>query len=255
MTPLVIKMAGVVGEKSDEWMWFDFNETWETSREIIDHTRAMEAFKNPLPFDRCAIVMGDEKEACAVLVSNGFAKNVRGKPEEERIPIIAFAALQTYNYTQLDVLPLFSCDFQEMEIEKGITIHFEDVRHEKNKKMTEAAVNAITTTAFWLETLNASEVRIPTYKAESKTNNAKRIRQGKKPLFEWTTVTIEPRSAKSESLGGTHASPRQHDVRGHWVVRNGNKFWRRAHKRGDASKGVIFHDYVVKPAVERRVEQ
>ena len=252
MTPLITKMAGVLKEKASNWMWFDFSETWEISNEMIDHSRAIEAFKNPLPFDRCVIVIGDEKETSAVFASNIFAVRVQGRPPEEKVPVILFAALQSTDYMHIDGVPPFSCNMQEANLEEGITIHFENQRHEKDERMVEAAMNVLTTVAFWLERLNSSEVSIPSYKAEDKTNNAKRIRQGKKPLFEWTTVTIEPRSAKGESLGGSHATPRQHDVRGHWVVRNGNKFWRRPHKRGDASKGVIFHDYVVKPAVERR---
>ena len=38
---------------------------------------------------------------------------------------------------------------------------------------------------------------------------------------------------------------RLHEVRGHWCVskRTGKRWWRKSHKRGDASLGVINHDY------------
>jgi hypothetical protein len=34
-------------------------------------------------------------------------------------------------------------------------------------------------------------------------------------------------------------------VRGHWAVRkkSGKRYWVKAHKRGDPSKGSVFHDY------------
>lgn len=80
--------------------------------------------------------------------------------------------------------------------------------------------------------------------------NKKRIAKGKKPLFDWHTVEIKPRvqsaPANGEKTGIKH---RQHEVRGHWCIRKstGLKYWRKAHKRGDASLGVVFHDYVVTP--------
>lgn len=70
--------------------------------------------------------------------------------------------------------------------------------------------------------------------------------KGKAPLFSWHTVKIEPSKPKSESLGGTHASPRLHDRRGHLRrLKDGKTCWVRACKVGDASKGVVFKDYEV----------
>lgn len=70
---------------------------------------------------------------------------------------------------------------------------------------------------------------------------------GRKPAFEWRTVVIEPVKPKIEHRGGTHASPRQHDRRGHWShSKLGKKFWVPQCKVGKASDGIVFHDYVVK---------
>lgn len=81
--------------------------------------------------------------------------------------------------------------------------------------------------------------------------NRKRIAKGKSPLsFSWHTVTIEPKKIRSQSLGGSHASPRLHDRRGHWrTYKSGKKVWIKACKVGDASKGVVFKDYQVKQSV------
>jgi len=78
--------------------------------------------------------------------------------------------------------------------------------------------------------------------------NAKRKRKGKRPLISWHTVTIGRPSEKREHQGGTHASPRLHDRRGHWrTYASGKKGWVKACKVGDASSGIVFKDYKVQP--------
>lgn len=77
-------------------------------------------------------------------------------------------------------------------------------------------------------------------------SNAKRVRKGKAPLYEWTTVQLERKTPELPAApkGGTHASPRLHQRRGHWVTSKlGKKFWRRESVVGDPEKGMIFHDY------------
>jgi len=86
--------------------------------------------------------------------------------------------------------------------------------------------------------------RRETYRCTANPANPKRIRKGKTPLYDWKTIVVETVRKVAPAQGGTHASPRQHDVRGHWVRGKAKTYWRKAHKRGDPSKGVIFHDYV-----------
>lgn len=78
--------------------------------------------------------------------------------------------------------------------------------------------------------------------------NAKRKAKGKPALtFDWHTVTIEPPKAKNDPQGGTHASPRRHQARGHWrTYKSGKKIWVRECWKGDASKGTVFKDYKLK---------
>ena len=76
--------------------------------------------------------------------------------------------------------------------------------------------------------------------------NRRKMQQGKAPTFDWTTVYIEPAKPRSDSKGGTHASPRLHDRRGHLRrLITGKNVWVKACKVGDASKGAIFHDYKI----------
>jgi hypothetical protein len=79
--------------------------------------------------------------------------------------------------------------------------------------------------------------------------NRRKIAQGKAPTYTWTTVHIKPSAPRSESCGGTHASPRLHDRRGHLRrLRSGRNVWVKPCKVGDAGRGAVWHDYVVKKA-------
>jgi len=78
--------------------------------------------------------------------------------------------------------------------------------------------------------------------------NRKRAAKGKSALsFDWHTVVIEPQKPKQEHQGGTHASPRRHQSRGHWrTYKSGKRGWVKECWKGDASKGTVFKDYQIK---------
>jgi hypothetical protein len=77
--------------------------------------------------------------------------------------------------------------------------------------------------------------------------NASRAKRGLKLLYDWHTIVIEPPKPQSESFGGTHASPRRHQARGHWrMYKSGKRGWVKECWRGDASKGAVFKDYEFK---------
>jgi hypothetical protein len=77
--------------------------------------------------------------------------------------------------------------------------------------------------------------------------NKRKIAQGKPPAYDWKTVVIAPIKPRSEYRGGTHASPRQHDRRGHMRrLKNGKTVWVKSCKVGLASLGSVFHDYQLK---------
>ena len=247
MTPLIAEMVNLVKDKADQWMWFDIYEAWTTSHEIFDHARSLRGLQQKLPFQRCAVVLGDNEEKRTLLmITEALAVRVDKDDPEKKIPVLAFAGVMVdkKDKTQGFVLPLFSVNLDEEAVEKGVTIHFENPDHDKEPVTVQSAKNALVAASFWLERMNTQGMKV--YEPIPSKSNPKRIRQGKKPMFDWHTVVLEPRSVKSEYLGGTHSSPRLHDVRGHWVVRGNKKFWRKPHKRGDASKGVIFHDYKLK---------
>lgn len=77
--------------------------------------------------------------------------------------------------------------------------------------------------------------------------NVSRAKRGLKPLYDWHTVVVKPSKPKQEHKGGTHASPRRHQARGHWrTYKSGKRGWVKECWRGDASKGTIFKDYQLK---------
>ena len=117
-----------------------------------------------------------------------------------------------------------------------------DEEHDVPKDVAELMLSLV---SIWLGSMdkgcNAYKPSIsPTF------TNRRKIAQGKTPTYDWTTVIIKSASERSESKGGTHASPRLHDRRGHIRrLRSGKNVWVKACKVGDASKGSVFHDYVV----------
>lgn len=250
MTPLLNKIAALATISSKKkLMWFDYSSGY-----VGEITPDYFVFVNPLPFEAVSIVVEQEAGSfCVIITDIEVPDNVKDRyPTAKKAT--GFAGLAVLKpSTEVTELPKFYIVVDEEKQYLHMFLADGTKREDASEKKKVLMTSMLSVASHFLKTLEeiGCTGAIPT----PNKSNLKRIRQGKKPLFEWTTVTIEPRSAKNESLGGTHASPRQHDVRGHWVVRNGNKFWRRPHKRGDASKGVIFHDYVVKPAVERRAEQ
>jgi len=67
---------------------------------------------------------------------------------------------------------------------------------------------------------------------------------GRKPLVTWATINLDAPRYKSEPKGGTHASPRLHDRRGHWATSKlGKRFWRKDSKVGSAKNGITIQSY------------
>lgn len=88
------------------------------------------------------------------------------------------------------------------------------------------------------------------YRCKPSPSNANRARRGKRPLFEWETVLIKSEVVESKtSLGGTHASPKPHDRRGHQrMYKSGKVVYVRPctiNKHKIKEEGFIHHDYRV----------
>ena len=86
------------------------------------------------------------------------------------------------------------------------------------------------------------EAYVPT--AKDTFTNRRKIKEGKLPTYDWHTIVIEPPKTSQAHQGGTHASPRRHQARGHWrTYPSGKRGWVKECWRGDASRGTVFKDY------------
>jgi len=245
VTPLIMKMRGIYPDVTIETKWFDVSGV-EEDNEKYDYSRTLHALQNPLPFNACSIVGVDKSDRPFIILVKNVVSPSTG---EKGLSVVSQILSPSRGF---DMCPPFFCSPEAALLENsehGMTLHFLNKEEAEDPRNVELGIDVLIVIAFWLEYLNKHSMQA--YQASPKPNTAKRIRQGKKPMFDWHTVVIEPRHSSGESLGGTHATPRLHDVRGHWVVRNNKRFWRKPHKRGDASKGVIFKDYQIKGQEQR----
>lgn len=241
MTPLITKAVTFFPDLAADYKWFDLADI-DHGKEFT-HEENMEVLKNPLPFPKCAIAGIDlDGQTYAVLVSQ----------EDDMLLVHGANTIAAFDNLRVQKDATFRVNPFEEKINEGITIFFEDKRIYEHEPTMDYAKNisviSVVIIAMFLRNLGRESLATVYTPVPSK-NHAKRIRQGKLPLFEWNTVVIEPPKQKLPYQGGSHASPRLHDVRGHWVNRNGKRFWRKAHQRGDASIGVVFHDYKLKGEV------
>jgi len=131
----------------------------------------------------------------------------------------------------------------------AVLIKDEQLRHYmKGQEVSEDEVKSVVrmTIACLLKIQSIDKVYQPS--VQQTLINAKRKRKGKQPLISWHTVTIEPPTEKRDHQGGTHASPRLHDRRGHWrSYKSGKRVFVKACKVGSATNGMVFKDYEVSP--------
>jgi hypothetical protein len=102
--------------------------------------------------------------------------------------------------------------------------------------------------ALWYESLAAHSAQAHVPSVKRGITSDRLIKKGRPPLYDWRTVIVQPiKPVKREHLGGTHASPRQHDRRGHMrMLPGGKQVWVKPCRVGDASRGTVFHDYEVR---------
>jgi hypothetical protein len=77
--------------------------------------------------------------------------------------------------------------------------------------------------------------------------NRRKAAEGKQPSYSWRTVVV-PSMLRARAInGGTHASPRLHERRGHWrTIAGGRKVWVRDCLVGNPDLGVVEKDYKIR---------
>lgn len=231
MTPLIqTAMRGMVeaGRDPTEGQWFDISGTMDKSS--VDQHWLREY--RP-PFDKCIVVWQGKSKTHQTYE---LFMTVGGTNPEEGI----FIGVHKGPHGQKPrKLPMMVYRLDNGVVRYG-AVHEGDTLLEVDAQMVLAVVGN------WYRLLSQGCAMHKPHVSQTFTNRRK-IAQGKAPSYEWTTVYIEPSKPRSEGVGGTHASPRLHDRRGHLRrLRSGRTVWVRDCKVGDAAKGRVWHDYVIK---------
>ena len=187
------------------------------------------------PFDRCFVVWKGKTKTHA---SYEVLMLVAGNDPEDGITVSIWKGPTG---TRLRPIPAMFYFIEGDQIRYGAVNDDEPV----DKELAELMLAQV---GVWYGLMDRRiEAYIPTVRDTF--TNRRKMQQGKTPTFDWTTVFIEPAKPRSDSKGGTHASPRLHDRRGHLRrLTTGKNVWVKACKVGDPSKGAIFHDYKIEAA-------
>jgi hypothetical protein len=224
MTPLVKEMVGYTPE-AETFMWFDIGKLpTEEMRFLVDGETLTH-----IPFHKvivCCIDSDGDKCMLTLIGGNGSVA-------------AAGFVLSPTSYEMVNA-------FAYMDTPEGLRLL--PATESDAPPSREQCYSVLCTIKHFLDLLGQKAVDV--YQPSSKRSliNDKRKAKGKLPLlYDWHTIVIEPSQAKQEHQGGTHASPRRHQARGHWrTYKSGKRGWVKECWRGNASKGTVFKDYEVK---------
>lgn len=231
MTPLIrdtMKWVAAAGVDPTELHWFDISAIPGNTEIGSDWLREYRP-----PFERCMVVWRGSTEHHAVYET---LMTVAGTDPEEGIVVSIHKGAHGQ---RPHAVPPMVYVMDGDQLRYGAADDDQPVQKEHAELM-------LALVAWWYQALaRGTQAHIPSVR--DTWTNRRKVAQGKPPLYDWRTVVIGPAKRRSEHQGGTHASPRQHDRRGHLRrLRSGQNVWVRPCKVGDASKGVVFHDYEVR---------
>jgi len=222
MTPLIQRLSKVSPD-AHRYVWFDLGDIPEHSELHVTEELLR------LPFDRTAIVGRDAEGTEFVIVcigNDGTSTGVAGKWFDGT----AWATIKPFAYVNTpDGIQLTTHQSFELPPRDHCLRVMSIIQHFLRGLET-------TGTAAYRATVQKSHI------------NKVRMAKGKPPLFvTWNTLVVAPSKPQGPSLGGTHASPRKHDRRGHWRnTPKGKRVWVRNCTVGDAAKGIVMKDYIVR---------
>lgn len=226
MTPLIAEMVKLTPDP-ELAHWFDMGDTTERPQGHVPDAEMLR-----LPYGICCIV-GRQSDRSA------FVLRLQSSDNAESMSVVGFVVGpgNAWKHAIEPMLVTLS--------EQGLQISAPDGGEPTEDSEYIAVLQQVED--FLLSLQKAQTAYVPT--ARKSLINSRRAAKGKGPvLFDWHTVVITPSQVSSAHQGGTHASPRLHDRRGHWrTYPSGKRGWVKSCKVGDASKGVVFKDYEVKP--------
>lgn len=214
MTPLIKEACSLDADVALACVWFDMGTVeWWGERLDVQGMR--------LPFEKCGVVSCDSfGNACALLVTQAA---------EDVILVSA------HDMRRASRLPMFAIHMQADELVAEQVDGEGDLRREDVGPL-------VGMVAEFLRQASPTGYRATIKRSPT---NTRRAAKGKSPLiYSWHTLQIEPPQERQSHQGGTHATPRLHQRRGHWrSLAGGKRVWVRDCMVGDASRGTVWKDY------------
>ena len=220
MSPLIQEFVAINPADAVKHHWFDMSAAYRKEQVI-----SAEILSRPPPYPQTALVCSYEGKKALIFVAR-FG-NITG-----------VAGVQVENRKVRDIAPFFF-----LVDEEGIKVRHKDGTPFDYR--TSHATGVLAFLAAFLQSLETTPAtgHLPIKRATWE----KKVRQGKVPVYDWKTVVIEPTKPKGNDQGGTHASPRWHERRGHWrTMKSGKKIWVKNCEVGNKALGAVFKDYIIK---------
>jgi len=224
MTPLIKEMVGYTPE-AESFMWFDIGKLPTQEVQFLVEDGVL----THIPFHKvivCCIDADGDKCMLTLIGGNGSVAT-------------AGFVLSPTSYQMVNA-------FAYMDTPEGLRLLPSDEGDTPPDR--ERCYSILCTIKHFLDILDQRSVEAYIPQTKRSLINDKRKAKGKVPLlYDWRTVIIESRPAKNDFRGGTHASPRRHQARGHWrTYKSGKRGWVAECWKGNASNGSIFKDYQIK---------
>ena len=220
MSPLISEMVAINPAGAVDWHWFDMSAAYKSEQHI-----SAEILSKKLPFEKVALVCAYEDKKALIFV----------------FPIVNMTGVMGFQFEKNKVMDLKPFSF--FTDDEGVKVKHKDGTPFDYR--TSQAANVLAFIAAFIDSLEFDTVTA--HQPIKPKNWEKKIRQNKVPTYDWTTIVIEPSKSRSEHQGGTHASPRWHERRGHWrtIKKTGKKVWIKHCEVGNKALGAVFHDYVI----------
>jgi len=258
MNNVIANAAAQVPFSPMNYVWFDFTDLNKFLEEVNQKfgEKTLDYFveenlvtKVPMPFDQIVCVISTT-EGKHFPVTIDRSENLIKDSEIKNVLLFSFWAkglnhpaskICYEDYINKQLLIHFDSEFEKKMIEQGQRDYVE-----KHKQIVTILLWAIVGLSIGI----GSESQRTAHKCVPNPKNQQRIKRGKKPLFEWETIVIQPKvKTHLVNLGGTHASPKPHDRRGHQRKhRSGKIVYVRPctiNKHKIPTEGFVHHDYKV----------
>lgn len=231
-TPLIRSTIGLFvdgGIDPTELQYFDIS----ACRGAVSEERTDPLMHYRPPFARCCVVWGGATRSHAAYE---VIMIVGGTDPEEGVIVNVWKGPVGIQPRALPAM---------VYVVDGDMLRYGPVDESEEVTREEAEVMLGLVAAWYGSLARGCESYVPSVRASF--TNRRKLAQGKAPTYDWRTVYIQPVRPRSEARGGTHASPRLHDRRGHLRrLQSGRNVWVMPCKVGSAALGTVFHDYEVR---------